>query len=208
MIFDIGANLGLFTDVCLNKYPNNQVILIEANPNLYEYLLEKYKNNSNVKILNFLISHKTDEYVPFYIASNDGLSTASTDWITKSRFSNKPIYTWNEPILIKSKSIDLLIEEYGNPNLIKVDVEGYEYEALLGLTKKSNTICFEWAEEEYEKLNKTCEYLEKIGYNQFGYIEGDAYMVEPQNYSTWKNCNIHSLIDTNRKEKWGMVWVK
>ena len=206
MIFDIGANHGLFTDVCLQQFPGKKIVTIEANPHLYNVLLAKYNNNSQVIVLHTLVSKDTDTLIPFYLSNADTISTASTDWITKSRFTGS--YIWYEPIMLKSKSLDSLIEEYGIPDLIKIDVEGYEYEVLSGLSKKAKEICFEWAEEQYENINKTCEHLESIGYTQFGFIEGDEYMKKPQEYTFWKSSSIHSIVNPERKDKWGMIWVQ
>lgn len=206
MIFDIGANRGLFTDVCISNNPNSKIITIEANPYLFNYLIEKYKNNKNVEVINTLISKENDRLIPFYLSNADTISTASVDWITQSRFTNS--YVWYKPIQIKSRSLDSLIDEYGIPELIKIDVEGYEYEVISGLSKKAKEICFEWAEEQYENINKTCEHLESIGYTQFGFIEGDEYMKKPQEYTSWKTSSIHSIVNPERKDKWGMIWVQ
>jgi len=206
LIFDIGANRGLFTDKCLNNYPNIKIILIEPNPSLFNFLREKYKTNTNIIVLNYIVSQNFDEVIDFHISNADTISTASKDWINSSRFTNH--YKWNQTIQVLSTNLDKLINDYGEPNLIKIDVEGYEYEVISGLSKKTNEICFEWAEEQYEKINKTCNYLITLGYNDFGYIEGDEYLVKPTIYTSWADSQIHKNIDPNRKEKWGMIWVK
>lgn len=206
LIFDIGSNRGIFTDECLKKYNDCKIISLEANANLTKFLKEKYKNNLNVIVLNNIASKKNNEEVNFYISNADTISTASLDWINKSRFSNN--YLWHKPIKILSKSLDNLISYHGSPDLIKIDVEGYEYEVIQGLTKKQNKICFEWAEEEYEKINLTCNYLQNLGYAEFGYIFGDEPLKEPDSYSTWQECSLHKIINVERKDKWGMIWVK
>jgi len=206
LIFDIGANRGLFTDKCISKYTDVKVIAIEPNPVLFNFLWEKYKNNHNVIVLNNIVAKNSDEYIDFYISNADTISTASKDWITSSRFTNN--YNWGQPIKVISVNLDKLINDFGNPKLIKIDVEGYEYEVISGLTKKTNEICFEWAEEQYEKINKTCDYLMSLGYNEFGYIEGDEHLLNPNVYTIWGKCEIHKNINPNRKEKWGMIWVK
>jgi hypothetical protein len=33
-------------------------------------------------------------------------------------------------------------------------------------------------------------------------------MKKPDVYTQWKESNIHSLMDKERKDKWGMIWVK
>jgi len=87
-IFDIGANHGSFTDEYIKQYPDVQIVCVEANPTLYNNLIDKYQNQSNIIIHHYLVSQKSDEYLDFYINQGcDGVSTACIDWVTKSRFS-------------------------------------------------------------------------------------------------------------------------
>jgi len=204
IIFDIGGNKGLFTDKCLNTYPECTIIIVEPNPILFDSLKHKYKNK-NVIVLDFLVSSKNDELVEFFISDVDTISTASLDWVKNSRFSKNS--KWNKKELKKTINLDELVKIYGKPNLVKIDVEGYEYEVMLGLTQKLNDICFEWAEEQYENINKTCLHLKSLGYENFGCIYNDDYLNKPNTFSSWIDCDIHNNISSNRKMNWGMIWV-
>lgn len=207
-IIDIGANRGFFTDKCISLFDNNlKMLVIEANPQLSELLVNKYIDNKNITVLNTLMSEINDKEVDFYLCDSDIISTASLDWINNSRFSNKGSI-WYEPLKIKSTSLDYLINIYGEADVIKIDVEGYELEVLKGLTKKTKEICFEWAEEQYDNINEIAKHLESLGYNEFGYILGDEYMKRPSIYTTWIQSEFHNNINPNRKETWGMIWVK
>jgi FkbM family methyltransferase len=206
-IFDIGANRGLFTDKCLTMFGDElKILTIEANPTLCTFLEEKYKFNNSVTVINTLMSVKDNELVDFFISNADTISTSSLEWVNKSRFTND--YVWHTTLKLKSSTIDSLILKYGDPDLIKIDVEGYELEVLKGLTKKTNEICFEWAEEQYENINKTVAHLQLLGYNEFGYIMGDEYMKKPDTYTLWEHSDFHKDINPDRKEKWGMIWTK
>ena len=206
LIFDIGANKGLFTDKCLELNPNVKVVLVEPNPQLYNFLKNKYKPNPSIIVLDSLVSEKSNEYIDFFLSNADTISTASKEWINSSRFTKH--YFWNNSIKKLSTNLDELVNSYGIPDLIKIDVEGYEYEVIKGLSKKIKEICFEWAEEQYVNINKTCDYLINLGYTEFGYIEGDEYLKKPDLFCEWSNLEIHNNIDIDRKEKWGMIWVK
>ena len=117
-----------------------------------------------------------------------------------------------------------MIKEYGDPELIKVDVEGYEYTVLKGLTKKVGEICFEWHEEEYNNLLKIAKHLENIGYTEFGVIgwfdegdvfekatfspKGDPYLEYPKNFYSWEDLDIEKLINVDRRVNYGMFFAK
>jgi FkbM family methyltransferase len=202
-IFDIGANNGQFTDKCIETHKDLTMITIEANPYLIDHLKLKY-NNNNIIILNNLISEKDNEEIDFYISNVNTISTASIEWITESRFTGS--YFWYQPLKIKSRSLDSLIEEYGVPDLIKIDVEGYEFEVIKGLSKRSCEICFEWAEEQYTNIIKIINHLKNIGYKNFGYILGDEHLKRPEEFTSWENLNFEKNILSGRKETWGMIW--
>lgn len=203
LIFDIGANRGAFTGQLLSLYPQAAFITVEANPALKELLINRFSNNKNVTVISCALSTKHGEQIPFYICAVDTISTAEIDWISKSRFKGEPYST--TPILVDTTSLDTLISRYGVPDLIKVDVEGYELAVVKGLTKKAKTICFEWAEEQYAKINQTVEHLQSLGYSKFAYTVEDRYTTDLE-YTAWENCNIHDDIKVDRKERWGMIW--
>jgi len=108
--------------------------------------------------------------------------------------------------------------------LIKIDVEGYEVEVLRGLTTKQKTICFEWTEELPEVLYQGVKHLQELGYNEFGIIgyfvegqysetithneRGDPFLVEPNNYYAWEKIEIDSVIESNRRVNYGMLFAR
>ena len=141
ILYDIGANKGLYTDTLIDQY--DKCILVEANPVLCKYLQDKYSNNTKIKIVNVIVSK--DENVQFYISNADTLSTADMSWITDSRFTN--YYSWKPIDGVSTMSLDSIIRQEGTPSFIKIDVEGYELNVIKSLTQKYSGLCFEWAEE-------------------------------------------------------------
>ena len=167
LIFDIGANEGTVTDKFAKE--GHSVIAVEPLPDLCEEIESRYKENDNVTVVNAVV-HPSNDPVDFYtIEDNNTLSTLSDDWMVKSRFgSEKSNKVW--PIVIKANcvKIDDLIETYGVPDFIKIDVEGSEYDALLTHNKKVNTIIsFEWVEELIENTNKCVDHLRNLGYTKY-----------------------------------------
>jgi FkbM family methyltransferase len=204
LIFDIGGHYGLFTEECKMRWPNSKIVVVEANECLWNNLHSKYEYDHSVVPLHYLASDKTGDYKTFHISNYDQISTASEEWIQTSRFSE---HNFDTKVGVVTVNLDTLIKIFGEPNLIKIDVEGYEYEVISGLSKKSGEICFEWAEEQYEKINLTCQKLKELGYNNFGYILGDEYLKRPEIFTSWETSDFHNIVNPNDKQKWGMIWV-
>lgn len=204
LIFDIGANNGNFTDNCLKSYPDATIVSIEANDSLIPRLKNRFYRNDKVHIVNKIVSNKSNEIIDFHIGNQDTISTASREWITDSRFANN--HRWDKTIRKQSISLDDLIKQFSKPDIIKIDVEGYELEVIHGLSEKQKDILFEWTEEGFKKTSLVCEHLIKLGYSKFGYTYEDHFLQEPTEYTSWENCKIHTDIVPERKKLWGMIW--
>lgn len=204
MFFDIGANVGNWSLSNINNC--DKIVSVEASPNTFNRLISNVLNNNKIMPLNYAVCNSNEEFIEFYNCSADTLSTINRDWLDseKSRFYKQFAYN---TIKCKTISIDKLIEIYGTPELIKIDVEGGELECLLSLTKKVNNICFEWASETNNITFKCLDYLESIGYNEFSIQNQDDYTYRPQLYS---DINIikEYLSKTTPKNEWGMIWAK
>ena len=206
LVFDIGSNLGntvkIFTEVA------EQVIAFEPNPILINRLKTMFKNK-NVVIDNRGLSTEIGVKI-FNISYADSVSTFSQDWINNSRFSNK--VKWDYPTEVQTTTLDSVIDEYGIPDYVKIDVEGYEYEVLLSLTKflPYTLFAFEWAEEMKDKIYLTIEHVYNLGYKTFGYTEEDEVLFNEQinwiEYEDFKN-QIEEF-DPERKIRWGMIYFK
>lgn len=204
MFFDIGANVGKWSQSNISFC--KQIIAVEASPTTYSKLVTNIRNTPNIICLNYAVCNSDKEYIEFYNCSADTLSTLNRDWLdsTNSRFYNQ--YTYNT-VRCKTITLDSLIAQYGKPELIKIDVEGGEYQCLSSLTQRVDNICFEWASETNDITFQCLEFLEKLGYTEFALQYQDSYTYRPQFY---RNVDIvkRALQNTTPKKEWGMIWAK
>jgi len=204
MYFDIGANIGKWSLSNLNNC--DKIISIEASPTTFQRLLSNINNNPKITCLNYAVCNSTDEYVTFYNCNADTLSTINKEWLDSdnSRFYKQFKY---DVIKCKPITMDKLIEIYGVPELIKIDVEGGEFETISSLTQKVNNLCFEWASETNEITFKCIEYLQSLGFKEFAIQFEDKYTYRPNIYTNAESIK-ELLNKTTPKNEWGMIWTK
>ena len=118
VLFDIGANRGDATLAGLQM--GYKVIACEPAPIIYKELVKNFIYSPDVIPLKIAVSDSVGT-VEFYEAVEDGLSSLNKDWLTADNmpYKDKPFRT----IKVNTTTIDLLAEKYGEPDLIKIDVE-------------------------------------------------------------------------------------
>ncbi len=188
IIFDIGAHNGEKSIKLINFF--SKIVLVEPQPNCIEILKNKFSKLENAIIVQAGLSSK-EEILDLKInSSNPLISTFSEHW-DKGRFKNSK---WDKTLKIKTITLDKLISEYGQPSYIKIDVEGFEYNVIKGLSKKTGIISFEFTSEFFQDSIKCLDYLENLGYKKFNFSEG-----ERKKFNTsWLNKN--QLISSINKE--------
>lgn len=202
MFFDIGANVGKWARV--NSSTASKIICVEADPATYAKLSGQCANNPNIVCENYAVCDSSSSEITFYkCTSADTISTLNRDWLAdpSSRFNKYPFVE----IKCKTITIDALIDKYGVPDLIKVDVEGGEYQCIRSLTRKVDSLCFEWASETNAITFNCLEYLQSLGFTKFFLQFEDSYSFRPTTYTSVEDV-IEQLRKTTPKKEWGMMW--
>lgn len=125
VLVDVGANNGEYTDF-FNGRTNGKgkIYCIELLPETYNSLVNKFKNDSNIIVLNHAICDK-NEMIPYYGGVN-----SQTNNIIGHDMNFNPNGKLGE---ISGLRLDTLLETEEQIKLIKIDVEGAELSVLKGL---------------------------------------------------------------------------
>ena len=156
-IVDIGANIGNHS-LAFSRI-SKKVYSFEAHPRIFEILKFNTKESKNIKIFNLGLSDRKG----FLFFNNNKSTNMGGKKLSKTGS-------------IKSKvdKLDNIIKLDKKIKLIKIDIEGHEYEALQGMKKllsnNNSLILLEFCEESVAKRKKIINFLKKKEYLYSYYI--------------------------------------
>jgi FkbM family methyltransferase len=131
IVFDVGANFGGLTTVMSRMVgPRGVVCAFEASPRIIDKCQRNIVLNgcNNVQIYNLAVYHNSTSKVPIYLGShlNDSIYTNNN--------TESPAY------YVSTIAIDDFVESTNLvPDVVKMDIEGAEFDAVKGMLKTIST---------------------------------------------------------------------
>lgn len=130
-IIDVGANVGQFAIASAKFFPNTSVHSFEPLPDCVTQLQKNVKRLNNIKVYPFALGDSEDE-VEFHV--NEHSHSSSILPLADSHSKAFPNAQEKETISVKVSTLDDVFSsiELKSPVLLKLDVQGYEAQTLLG----------------------------------------------------------------------------
>ena len=179
---DIGANIGNHSVFFANFFSN--IYSFEPYPNSYYLLKFNSKNYKNITTFNFG-SSDIDENQYMYISTN---ITMSRNSLFSDRVDPKKIDQIHpKKIKVELKNLDSFLKEnkVKKISLIKIDIEGYEYKALIGLKNTiindSPIIAFEQWTDAFDEIKKTTKSIDFLKNNLYKFFYEPIYFKRKKN---------------------------
>jgi len=171
LVFDIGANVGDKADLFLRL--GAKVIAVEPQESCWRLLKHRFKNNDVYIVTKGLDKHIGTKEI--FVDRSHTLSSMSVDWIESVKKSGRFLsHKWNYKMMVETTTLDALIKQYGIPAFCKIDVEGFEFQVLQGLSQPVNAVSFEFTPEFIDPVVNCVRYLSKLGQAEFNYALGES----------------------------------
>jgi FkbM family methyltransferase len=181
LVFDIGAHVG--DRVAAFRRLQARVVAVEPQPALVKTLRLFYGRNPDVAIEATAVGRETGETELSLNIDNPTVSTASVDFIAAaSGAAGWQRQIWSKRLRVPVTTLDALIARHGKPAFIKIDVEGFEAEALAGLGKPVAALSFEFTLIQRDIARACVERCGALGYRRFNAILGESQKFE---HSEW-----------------------
>lgn len=181
LFLDIGANCGTSALSILVIKPDAIVISFEPNPAHYDYLHQISLKFANYKYFKYGLGNK-NQLLDFYYPTYNGrkmtaLCSVNPDsykkWLNKSNIAFfNPQKIAIEKIQAEVKKLD---ELKLNPDFIKIDVEGFEYQVLQGGEETIKRCRPIFLSEGIWPDNEAYKFFKDHKYSVFKYLNGRFY---------------------------------
>lgn len=183
----VGAHRGQEVDAYI-QLGIDQAIFIEPIPELFKVLTNEIKIAPNYKALNFAAG-EDNRVVTMNLASNEYQSSSLLE--PNLHLREAPNVNFNSSISVQMRKLDTLLEDVTIPELLIIDVQGYELNVLKGGKQALNKVKFIFIEvnrestyHECAKVEEVDDYLGKFDYvrvlTRWWSIWGDAFYVKKE----------------------------
>jgi FkbM family methyltransferase len=167
LCFDIGANVGNRVKIFLKL--RARVVAVEPQCGCARALADAYGWNPLLTIVQKAVG-QSEGSAELMISDASTISSLSRDWIDAVRGSGRfAAYRWDRTQPVQMTTLDRLIEQFGSPSFIKIDVEGYELPVLKGLSRPVGALSFEFIPELLDPALESIRHLETLGRIRLSY---------------------------------------
>lgn len=169
-VVDVGANVGIFTEYLLQNEITEKIIAVECDSKALKDLTRNFKREHRVEIYSRALHHEENTKILFYHSEENPVISSA---IPPEKLVNHMAGLKGEHVVeVDTITIKDLILKLGTIDLLKIDIEGGEYNIMdninPSLFQYINNFLIEchFFEEDYkEKYKRLINKLKENGYN-------------------------------------------
>jgi FkbM family methyltransferase len=191
LCFDIGAHAG--NRVRCWRQLGARVVAVEPQPAFVRLLRFLYGRDRNVELVAAAVGRRADRAQLLISELTPTVTTLSKDWAASVQ--TDPSFArvrWSPADSVEVLTLETLIERHGMPQFVKIDIEGYEAEALAGLATAVPSLSFECLPAARQIALDCIDRLGALGIYRYNWSSGESHRLAS---SAWLDADgIRKLI--------------
>jgi len=173
LAFDVGAHVG--NRVRAFRRLGARVVAVEPQPDFVRVLGALYGSDPGVSIVPVAVGRTPGEATLLVSERTPTVTTLSARWATT--VAHDPSFrsvTWVPGPRVQVTTLDALVATHGLPAFVKLDVEGFEAEALAGLSHPVPALSFEYLAAARDVALACVDRLAALGDYEFNWSPGET----------------------------------
>ena len=183
LVFDLGAHAGNRTRAFAAM--GCRVVAVEPQPDFARLLRTLFASSPNVEVIEAAVGEEAGRASLLISERTPTVTTIATAWHeARAREPDFSHVQWNRRMEIEITTLDLMIERFGPPAFVKIDVEGAEPSVLAGLSRPVRALSFEYLPRALDYARVCVERLGTLGAYRYNWSLGESYRLAEERWIT------------------------
>ena len=183
LVFDLGAHVGNRTRAL--RALDCRVVALEPQPDCARVLRALFSRSPGVTVVESAVGAAGGRVRLTLNERRPTLTTAAADWLAERR--RDPRFAdvrWDHAVTVPATTLDGLIDRFGEPAFVKIDVEGGEPDALAGLGRPLASLSFEYLPGALSAVRACVQRLARLGTYRYNWSPGETFELAAEEWLT------------------------
>jgi FkbM family methyltransferase len=182
VVFDVGAHAG--NHVRALRALGCRVIAVEPQPDFVGVLRLLFGRSAAVTIVETAVGDRVGRATLSISERTPTVTSLSSDW-REARAGDADFagVRWNRSTEVEVTTLDALIERFGLPSFVKLDVEGSEPAALAGLSQPIPAVAFEYLPQALERVSACVQRLGQLDSYVYNWSPGESHRLATKEWT-------------------------